>query len=525
MKSYQAHLSSTNTQKSHIEVRKPVLKSSAIFPFVINKHMDTKILFLGYWLIKRSIKKIKIKINLRSRNGKLIKNKIININQVKAFSVSLKDLLNKKTVNKTVTGSIELELFSKYDMVYPYPALVVNFEGKNSSTVVHTCGRIYNDKKDLEDNNKFKVPETGVDILPDEKFKPFFSFVNGQNKIASEKISISIINSEGERYEKKMLIKNILPYETKFIFFLDDNEKKFLKNKKGTVKIKHNFNSFFPRFLCGNFEKTEYNSTLTHSYYDTSNQSNLNTFWKNPNIKKFFDSSVSFPLFKEKKSYTELVVYPNFPKWKLNFDLEIYDCYGKLNKKIKKVLKINKKLINPIYLNINNLLKAKKIKLNSRENYFVKLIANGGGKVPTRLKFGLNLGHQGKYDIPSNICFNAHVPNEKILTKPGTFKWGPMLNKFQSIITISNTSNLKVKNKNAKILLKFWNELDKKCLEKTVKINDNGSYWFDLSRQPKIKNFLKKKTGWVTIQSDNPFVNGWYIEKSKYGIVGADHLF
>ena len=60
---------------------------------------------------------------------------------------------------------------------------------------------------------------------------------------------------------------------------------------------------------------------------------------------------------------------------------------------------------------------------------------------------------------------------------------------------------------------------------KKIVINNNGSYWFDLNKNKKIKNFLKNKTGWVTIQSDNPFVNGWYIEKSKVGFIGADHFF
>ena len=41
----------------------------------------------------------------------------------------------------------------------------------------------------------------------------------------------------------------------------------------------------------------------------------------------------------------------------------------------------------------------------------------------------------------------------------------------------------------------------------------------------KLRNFLKSATGWVTIKSDNPFVNGWYVEKSKIGFVGADHFF
>ena len=67
--------------------------------------------------------------------------------------------------------------------------------------------------------------------------------------------------------------------------------------------------------------------------------------------------------------------------------------------------------------------------------------------------------------------------------------------------------------------------MSEKSIQKKVKINDNGSYWFDLKKNNNIKKFLRKKTGWITIQSDNPFVNGWYIERSDNGIVGADHLF
>ena len=36
---------------------------------------------------------------------------------------------------------------------------------------------------------------------------------------------------------------------------------------------------------------------------------------------------------------------------------------------------------------------------------------------------------------------------------------------------------------------------------------------------------MNNKTGWVTIQSDNPFVDGWYFNFGKNGVVGADHLF
>ena len=525
MKSYQAHLSSTGL-KNPLSIRKnQVLRSSAIFPFIINDTMDTKILFMGYWLLKRDIKNITLKVSLRSKNGKLIKKKLMTIKEVKAFSISVKKNLNYRLNNQRKTGSIELEIFSKTNMVYPYPAIVVNYEGKNSSTVVHTCGRIYNDKKDFKQNNQQNVNETGIDIIPNQNFMPFFSFVNGKSKILKDELKIQVINYFGETFIKKISIKNLKPYETKFVFFLNQNEKKFLKGKKGTVKIKHNFDSFFPRFLSGNIETNNNNSSLTHTYYDTSKQKNKDTFWPNPKKKIFYDSSVSFPLFKNKKSYTELVIYPNFPKCNIKFGLEIFDNNGLKIKKIKSVLKIIKKIENPIYLNIKEILKIKKVKLNFKKNYLIKIIVDGQGKVPTRLKFGLNLGFKNEYDVPSNICFNAHVPNIKVLSKPGTFKWAPLLNKYNSLFTITNTSNLKIKNKKANIILNFWNENNNKCLKKKIIIKDNGSYWFDLNKQEKIKKFLMNKTGWVTIKSDNPFVNGWYIEKSSAGFIGADHFF
>ena len=72
MKSYQNHLASLNNTKNYY-LRRPVFRSSAIFPFLINSHLNTKIHFLGYWLIKRNIKEINILISIRDKTGKILK--------------------------------------------------------------------------------------------------------------------------------------------------------------------------------------------------------------------------------------------------------------------------------------------------------------------------------------------------------------------------------------------------------------------------------------------------------------------
>ena len=97
-------------------------------------------------------------------------------------------------------------------------------------------------------------------------------------------------------------------------------------------------------------------------------------------------------LFKNKKSYTELVVYPNFPKCNVKFNLEIYNNTGIKIKKLNSVLKISNKLNKPIYLDIKKILDKDNIKINYKKDHLIKLIVDGNGKVPTRLKFGLNLG-------------------------------------------------------------------------------------------------------------------------------------
>ena len=59
MKSYYQHLRSTQEfgEKQNL-LKKPVLRSSAIFPVIQNDHYSTTIHFLGYWLLKRNLKEI-----------------------------------------------------------------------------------------------------------------------------------------------------------------------------------------------------------------------------------------------------------------------------------------------------------------------------------------------------------------------------------------------------------------------------------------------------------------------------------
>ena len=59
MKSYSQHLKSTQEfGETHSTIKKPILRSSGIFPVIQNQHYSSSIHFLGYWLLKRNIPEI-----------------------------------------------------------------------------------------------------------------------------------------------------------------------------------------------------------------------------------------------------------------------------------------------------------------------------------------------------------------------------------------------------------------------------------------------------------------------------------
>ena len=96
MKSYNQHLKSTHEfgEKTNI-LKKPILRSSAIFPVLQNDSYSSSIHFLGYWLLKRNIQEVSLVITLRESSGNILLRKIHTINSTKAFTIELSRLLSE----------------------------------------------------------------------------------------------------------------------------------------------------------------------------------------------------------------------------------------------------------------------------------------------------------------------------------------------------------------------------------------------------------------------------------------------
>ena len=512
MKSYLEHLKSTNVKVNPISI----FRSSAIFPIICNKSIDCKIHFLSYWFIKKKIKEIQCKYTIRNQKGEIIVTKNFLINSTKSYEISCKKVLNFKFIK--FIGSIEIEFFSSHNLLYPYPAVIINYDTVINNSYVHTCGRIYNNLQDKLANTIKLVPESGFDIIPNKNYTPFFAFVNGKEKIVNQKIKIKLINCFGDVLIKKIQLSNINEYQTEFIFFLDKNEKKFFKNKKGTVVITHNFKSFYPRFLCGNFKNNLSAVMLTHSYYDLNDK-----FWLNPNKEIFYDSITTFPYFAKDKLNNEITIYPNFIK-KKNFCLrtQLLDSEGNIVFE-KDLLFLDKNLKKVMHINYNKILKD--VIFDENLTYFIKLIIVSKEGVPTRFKIGYNLSSSNKNTHPTNICFNSYPPSLAFVSKVGTFRWCPLIDYQNSIICLSNINYLKKDFKDANIIMRIWGPESNKFIKRKIFIKNNGNIFLNFKKDEKIKKLIKNKNGWITFESDNPFLNGFYFTISPKGYIGGDHIF
>ena len=216
MKSYDKHLQSTQQASGAVvdTRRKPCFRSSAAFVVLQQRNLSTRILFLGYWLVKRNIPEINVLVTLRNTDGEVFCRNSIFVDQAKAYSVYLQQLLEGADWNPKAdfTGSIECEVFSTRDMVFPYPAIVLNYFTPSSMTAVHTAGRIYNDIEDMNENTDAVVPESGFDVLSLTRFQPFFNFVNGPFAETNKTIRYELVGEDNQRNSGEIALGDIPAY-------------------------------------------------------------------------------------------------------------------------------------------------------------------------------------------------------------------------------------------------------------------------------------------------------------------------
>lgn len=512
MKSYQEHLKSLlNAKPTSI-----CNQSSAIFPLFYNPSCKTRLLFLNYWILKRKIDHLLCRLYLRDQMGQIVLKKCFFVEEVRAYEIDLFKLLS---IHYPFLGSLEIEFSSPSNLVFPFPAVVVAYEGKNFFTYVHTAQRVFKKEEIKSIDSKAKIIESGFNIYSSKNLVPFLTFVNGSQFIKSKQIKLTAYNFLQETISKKITISS-KPYQTHYLPLKDwDKLSEHLKNKPGCLKAQLFPSKTFPRLIVGNFNKANHSMSVTHSYYDLSASQGKTDYW-DYDSKNWHAQSLSLPLVANSQLEAKVYFYPIYSPSHFYIDAEIYDEGGKKVKSIKKVIEITH---SPSFqvLNCNKLTQN----LCSSKSYTLKLIASPSSneKIPARIKIGFDLGFKNA-GFPCNICTNFSPANPSLETKTKSFKWAPMMpSKYEGWMTCINDCPKIDYSKKAQIKCSFYRLKDSQTFTKTFSLEPHGH--FVLKHTSETKEFFQEEIGWCVFDSDNPYLSTYYFSKHPHKMVGGDHGF
>jgi cold shock CspA family protein len=259
-----------NKQKQKTSIHN---SSSAVF-FVLysgSNDIDTEISLLNHFLLKRGIKDVTARVEIRNIDGSLYKTFNIRMEKEHVYSIKLSEYVTTDFV-----GSIYVFFNSKYNLAVPFCAVTCSIKSKNSICSVHTYGRrleICELDGSLDMN---KTVEMGWTARDSANIKSFAVLHGGAYRLDLS-IKLEVLN-----YKNKILninINHILnSYATKVLIPQYESDKivSHLNGNKGHIKIYiDGLKGLFPRMLCGNFTSMDDNKLIeaneiqfTHTNFD-----------------------------------------------------------------------------------------------------------------------------------------------------------------------------------------------------------------------------------------------------------------
>lgn len=525
LKSYYSHLETTTAAK--VPTARPVLRASAIFPMLHFDDVTSRIIFMGYWMLKRNIPQIMAVVTLRSQEGKVLNRESFTIVEPKAYAVELSDLLLGFgfSLDKPFYGSMEIEFFSTVNLVFPYPAVAINYYGPHFSSVVHTAQRVYNDFEDMQANSRSHVPESGFNVHVGEDFEPFIGLINGPIAVSNALIDLHFYNVDHELMSYELYLGTLEPYQTHVIYpaqLLD--LKTFLKGQIGAGKIDFQVNWIFPRLLVGNLHRDPNAVTITHSYYDCSEATEESNYWL-PNQPQWFPASLMIPVL-IKDQFTNIYFYPIYSPSRFVIDIEIYDASGKCLGTKQDYLEIKSPSLEFTEISFKEL--CQELDINAEGDLGARVIArtHGDERLPARVKMAIDIGNYKLPEMPCNLCTNLQPFNPPLETKPTSFKWAPILaDQPNSALWIMNSSPAKSYDKTAHIELTFFRQSDTKTMRREVTLPPQGFMVIRTDHDEELRAFFEGKVGWCTAITTNPYTTTYYFALNPSGVVGGDHGF
>jgi hypothetical protein len=526
MRSYYEHLETAMGSAGSVIEPKPTLRSSAIFPMMHFPGITSRVLFMGYWILKRSITEIAVVSTLRSDKGCILRRHHFTVTQAKTYRIELADELVHAglSTEQSFVGSLEIEFFSTINLVFPYPALVINYYGPQFSSVVHTAQRVYNDFEDMRRNSQTGVPESGFNIYADENKEPFIGLINGPEGVQNSVMELEFYNIEGRTLKHSLPLGELNPYETRILYPAQHCPlKDFLQGKVGAAKAKFHVNWIFPRLVVGNIQSNPQALSITHSYYDTQEAQSNSDYWRAAEP-GWYQASLMVPAIISSSHFTNIYFYPIYSPASFAIDIEIYSQDGRLLGKKLRALVIHAPFAELRRIDISSI--CQELQLSQHETLGIRLIAQSieDSRLPARIKLGLDLGCHPM--MPCNICTNFQPFNPALEGKPKSFRWAPILaDQGDAVVWIMNSSPSMNYEKQANVELTFFREDDDSALSRNFCLEPHGFAILSVQQDHQLQAFFNGKIGWFTAITSNPYTTTYYFSENASGLIGGDHGF
>lgn len=527
MRSYYAHLATTGGAPQGAISPRPIFRSSAIFPVIQQKEISSRILFMGYWILKRNIREISAVVTLRNVEGAILARSTLLILEAKTYRVELADELERAGIghDANFSGSLEIEFFSTQNLFFPFPAVVINYYGPHFSTVVHTAQRVYNDFDDMARNSQTEVPESGFNLYADEEREPFIGLINGCVPVHKSNMQLQLINHKQQELICDIDLGKLAPYETKWIYpGRHCDLKTFFNGKPGAAKINFQVDWVFPRLVVGNFHHKIPALSITHTYYDCSEAATDSDYWR-PEEAGWHIASLMVPGEIANQHFTNVYFYPIYSPSNFAIDIEIYNSQGKLLGSKQNAAIINTPQFEFHRLPLRDF--CKELKIDDNTDCALRLIARSinGSKVPARIKLGLDVGILNT-ETPCNICTNLQPFNPSLENKPTSFRWAPVLaDQPKATIWLMNSSPATEYKRQADVSLTFFRESDAQTITRNVTLPPHGFKIIYIAQDEELDKFFQGQVGWMTLVTTNPYITTYYFAENASGVVGGDHGF
>jgi hypothetical protein len=527
MRSYYEHLKTFVPPTQTAIVPKPILRSSAIFPVLRFSGIHSRLLFMGYWILKRNIQQIAAIYTLRTVKGEILSRSQLMITESKTYRIELDDILKEINVpeEENFHGSLEIEFFSTVNLVFPFPAVVINYYGPKFCTVVHTAQRIYNDFDDMQRNSQTQVPESGFNLYADANREPFLSLINGPLAVENCPLHLEFFNLEQEQMNLDLELGRLEPYETRFIYPAQELDlHTFLKGKPGTGKARFKVNWIFPRLVVGNIQRNLPGISITHTYYDCADAKADSDYWR-PSEENWYPATLMVPASLLDSHFTYVYFYPIYSPSHFKIDVELYSSQGELLVMHQNVLDIKAPYCSLQRIDMKHLCEL--AGLTPKGAMAARLIAKtpDGQRLPSRIKIGLDIGETPEA-LPCNICTNLQPFNPDQETKPRAFRWGPILaDQPDASLWVMNSGPHIHYDRISELDLTFFREKDTQTLNRKFTLAPHGFVAIYVKNDRELQHFFEGKVGWFTAVTTNPYTSTYYFAENPSGMLGGDHGF